>query len=490
MLVNLLIGLYTSRAILDVLGIEDYGIYNVVAGFVSMASVFTNSTASAARRFITVELGRGDKDNLKKTYSTLLVIIGIISILILLLGELFGSFFLDDFLVIPESRLESAHIVYHCSLIIFIVNFLTVPNNAIITAHERMNFFAVISIGQSLAKLAIVLLLYVAAGDKLAIYAVCLVIIDILVRLIYGLYCTHNFQESRFVRSFDHEIFRRIFSYSIWASVGSGSAILKEQGINVLINLFFGVTMNAARGVSIQVQNIVNLFSTNIGTAISPQIMKSFAKGQKQRAVNLTIIQGKVQGILIILLSMPLILDTHYLLNLWLKVVPDYAVIFTQWALILVMARTIQNTHTPIFLANGNIKFLEIVAGGIMLLNLPLSYLFLSIGYPAVITMIIGTIIEIICTFIIYFYLHYLISFPVVRFFREVFFPILLVGFFSFGVIYKIISFFSEESLSRFMMILFSSFALVGSLSYYIILNKRERQYALELLHNIAKRNR
>lgn len=481
MIVNLAISLYTSRAILETLGVEDYGIYNVVAGFVSMVSLFTNSVTSATTRFITVSLGIGDLKKMKETYSTLLMIVAAISVLIFIFGELFGLLFLDNYLVIPTHRMASAHIVFHCSILVFIINFLSVPNTALVTAHEKMNFFAFISIGQSFSKLMIVYCLYMTTYDRLVVYAVLLVGVDILVRVLYGWYCNRHFPEAIFQRTFKKSIFKKIFSYSIWASVGSGAAVLKEQGVNILINMFFGVTLNASRGISMQIYHVVDQFSRNIGMAISPQIMKSFAAGHKHRAEKLTLILGKAQSTLLLVLSMPIFLETDYILHLWLGQVPDYAVLFTKWVLILCLARTIENTHTPIFLANGKIKTLELLAGGTMLLNLPICYIFLQMGYEPIITMIIGTIIELICTVMIFVYLKYQIGFPAHTFFKEVAFPVAFIAIIAAILTMQFQTCWASESFWRFLAASSVAISIILSLSFLIMLSKDERIFVLQL---------
>jgi len=475
MLVNILIGIYTSRAILDALGVDDYGIYNVVGGFVGLTSVFTSSLTSAATRFITVSLGRDDREELQITYSSIFFIFLFISFIILIVGEIFGIFFLENYLVIPPSRLSSAQFVFHCSLFVFIVNFLSVPNTAIVTAHEKMDFFAVISVGQSMAKLMIAFSLYMSESDRLILFAALMVAVDVVVRSVYGLYCSSNFPETKLTLKFTPSVLKDIFGYSVWATIGSSSAILKEQGVNVLINLFCGVAMNAARGVSMQVSNMINQFSRSIGMAISPQIMKSFASGNRKRAINLTLFQGKAQGTLLLFLIMPILLETPFLLGLWLKDVPNYAVTFTRWALILCFVRTLENTHTPLFLANGKIKFLEITAGGVMLLNIPLSFLFLKMGYPPVVTMEIGVVIEILCTVIAFGYLRYSVAFPMWRFFKETYFPLVLAGITSAVSTYYLLRN-HDDGFIRFICSCAISLILTALISYLIVLSKSERE--------------
>ena len=484
MIINMVIAIYTSRVVLDVLGVDDYGIYNVVGGFVAMLAIITSSLTSAATRFITVGIGEGNSEKLGRIYSMLILIFGVISFLILLFGEIFGIFFLDEYLIIPENRLNSAHIVFHCSVLAFITNLLSIPNTAIITAHEKMDFLAFISICQSFLKLLIVLLLYYYPYDRLIVYAILLLVVEILVRILYGVYCTLHFRESRFKFVWDVLLLKRIFGYSIWASVGSSSSIIKSQGVNVLINMFFGVAMNAARGISMQIFSLINQFSRSVGMAISPQIMKSFARGERSRAFNLTLLQGKAQGIMILFIALPILLETDYILELWLKEVPVYASIFTKWVVILVFAQTLQNTHTPVFLANGNIMLLEIIAGGLMMLNLPISYCFLKLGYPPYVTVQIGIVIEIICTIIIFSYLKHLISFPMEKFFKDVYIPLIIVSWCVYIILFYIRKYMEPCFLRLLLVITISVFSTL-LFSYLIVFSRHERNIVLHLCRRV-----
>lgn len=477
--ISLFISLYTSRIILKTLGVEDYGIYNIVGGFVSMLAIFTSSITNAANRFITFELGKGNKIILKKTFSTIVTILFLIAIIIFIVGEIIGLFFLEKILVIPETRINAALFVFHFSLLAFSINLISIPYTATVIAHEKMKFFAFISIFESIAKLIIVYLLYISPFDRLKTYAVLLVTIGLIIRIVYGIYCNRNFAETRVSFYIDKTIFKEIFSYSFWVTIGSSSSILKEQGINIIINIFFGVTMNTARGISMQVYNAVNQFSNNIGTAINPQITKSYASGDLSHSINLTLALMKAQGIMLMLISIPLLLEMNYVLTLWLGNVPYYTVTFSRWALILCYARTLENTHGALYLATGKVRNLQIIGGGILLLNLPISYLFLMWGYEPVSTMIIGTSIELITLIVAFVYLKQIVSFPLIRLFKEALFPIGVTIIFSFILPITVKFYIPQEGIFRLILVTFISLLSSVFFSFLIILNKREKSFII-----------
>lgn len=484
MLINLGISLYTSRVILDVLGVDDYGIYNVVGGFVSMLAIFTSTITSAAQRFITFELGAGDKERLRKTFSTIVCVILLLALAIFVIGEVFGLFFIERFLVIPETRMTAAKVVFHCSVIAFVINLIAIPYTAAVIAHEHMNFFAIISILESVLKLAVVLSIAHINFDRLCSYALLLVVVAIIIRIVYWAYCKRYFSETKGKRVLDKSILKNVFSYSIWVSIGASSAILKEQGVNVLVNMFCGVAMNAARGISMQVYGLANTFSGNLSQAIAPQITKSYASGDVGRAIKLTVFMTKVQGILSILIIAPLFIEAEYVLNLWLKEVPFYAVTFTRYALLLCLARTLEASHGPLFLATGRVKKIQIIGGGLMLLNLPLSYLFLYLGYEPACTMIIGIIMEMVVMFVVYYMLNKMLVFPIKSYYFKVVIPIIILLIVSICCPMLIIKS-MPESFGRLLMTLVLSLIIIGCLSLVALFDKSER---LSLLNMIRRK--
>ena len=278
----MLVTLYTSRVVLNTLGVSDYGIYNVVGGVVAMFSVISVSLSSSISRFITYELGHGDFDKLKRIFSTSINIQVGISLVILVLAEVFGVWFLNTKMNIPAERMTAANWVLQCSLLSFIIGLISVPYNACIIAHERMSAFAYISILEVVLKLAVVYMLLVSPYDKLATYAVLLVVVALIVRLTYGQYCKRHFEESRYRFVHDKSLIKEMTGFAGWSFFGNGAYMLNTQGVDMLINIFFGVTFNAARGVATQVQNAVMQFVNNFTVAVNPQITKSYASGERE----------------------------------------------------------------------------------------------------------------------------------------------------------------------------------------------------------------
>ena len=483
MIVSLIISLYTSRVFLDVLGVEDYGIYNIVGGFVTMLAIFTNTIRSAAQRFITYSLGQGNFLKLKQTFSTILTLYLIVSVVIFVIGECLGLLFLEDLLVIPENRIDSAYFVFHCSLVVFVIQLLLIPYNASIIAHERMNFFALISIAESVLKLTIVYLLLISPFDSLKTYAVLLLSVNIIVLSLYILYCIHHFPETYFKFRIYKPIFKELFSYSIWVTVGSSSAVIKEQGVNIVINNFCGVAMNAAKGVSMQVEHIINMFAANIGTAISPQITKSYAAGDIQRAISLTMLMAKIQGVLLLYLCVPLISETEYVLSLWLKDVPDHAVLFTKWVLILSIARTLDGSVVPLELAVGKVKYVQILGGGTMLMNLPLSILVLWMGADPVSTVAVGIFIEFIVLLILSLFLKRYINFPVMAFFFQSVLSVILLAIFALSSVY-ILTIIIPMGFLRLIVVCLTSTVMISTISYYGLMQKKDRNIVSNYVKN------
>ena len=481
MIVSLCIGLYTGRVVLMVLGVDDYGIYNIVGGFVSMLALFSGSITGTAQRFITFAIGKKDSDFLKRTFSTISTALLILSIAIFILGEIFGFCFLDKLLVIPDGRIGAAMWVFHCSLISFCFNIMAIPYTSSIIANEHMSFYAILQIAESVLRLGIVLLLQAAPFDKLITYAVLLCLLSVLSRVAQSFYCKKHFEETKSNSGFDRGLFKEIFSFSIWVTIGAGSGVLKGSGVNIVINNFFGVAMNAAHGISSQVQGIINQFSLNIGMAIKPQITKSFAANDTVRSISLTFLLAKAQSLMLILLSLPVFWEADYLLQLWLKDVPYYAVTFTQFTLALCLARTLNASLDPLVLATGKVKWIQIIGGGMMLLNIPFVYVAFKIGLPPAASMVVGIILEFACMSYVAIMLNHLVRFPTSKFFLTVIVPIILLIILS-----SIIPFFlcriMEDSFLRFVLIGFSTVITTIVLAYYIVLDMSERKYVLDII--------
>ena len=350
MLFGMAVSLYTSRVVLQVLGVEDYGIYNVVGGVVAMFSLLSTALSTSISRFVTFEIGKGDEYNLKKVFTSSVAVMFALSIGIFIVAEIVGVWFLNTKMNIPAERMTAANWVLQCSLLSFIIGLISVPYNACIIAHERMSAFAYISILEVVLKLAVVYMLLVSPYDKLATYAVLLVVVALIVRLTYGQYCKRHFEESRYRFVHDKSLIKEMTGFAGWSFFGNGAYMLNTQGVDMLINIFFGVTFNAARGVATQVQNAVMQFVNNFTVAVNPQITKSYASGEREYMYKLVCRGAKYSYFLLLVFLVPIVCEADYILWLWLKVVPEHAPTFLRLALFSSLVMGMGNTlYTSIF---------------------------------------------------------------------------------------------------------------------------------------------
>lgn len=380
MFITMAISLYTSRIILENLGIDNYGIYNVVGGLVGMFAILTSTQNVAISRFLTFELGTGNNEKLSIIFSTSITIQIIMSAIILVIGESVGLWYVNNVMVIPPDRLVAANYCYQFSILTCIIGLFVVPFNALIIAHERMNVFAYMGLLGSLFVLAMAFLIAISPIDRLIFYGFLLMCSSVTVALINIIYCRKHFDETQFHFSIDKKTLKEMLSFSGWNYIGSSSGILREYGGNLLINFYFGPTVNAARALSSSVNNAITQFSGNFTTALKPQIIKSYAAGQKEYLFNLIHKGSKLSVFLMMFVSAPVLLNTSFVLHLWLKKVPDQTVLFTQLVLIYTMVEMISGPIITTMLATGKIKKYQIVVGGIQLLNIPISWLILFLG--------------------------------------------------------------------------------------------------------------
>lgn len=380
MLLLLVVSLYTSRIVLSSLGFEDYGIYNVVGGIVTMFTFLNAAMGNSSHRYITFALGRGDKQELRDTVSATCLIHWVIAFIILLLAETIGLWFLHNKLVIPEGRMVAAQWVFQFSVIASLVSIISVPYNAMIIAHERMGAFAFISIMDAALKLLIVYLIRLYGGDRLILYAGLILAVGVLDRLIYQVYCRRHFEEAKSIRFKKFPRLKEMSSFAGWSLVGNLAYICYTQGLNILLNMFFGPAVNAARGIAVQVQGAIKGFVTNFQTAVTPQIIKSFSQGDYQRLHFLVYSSSKFSFFLLYCMVLPISLEVKFILSVWLKDVPDYAAIFTVLVLFIMLIEPLSNPIDKANQATGKIKTYQIVEGGTLMLILPISYVVLNNG--------------------------------------------------------------------------------------------------------------
>ena len=380
MLFMMTIQLYTSRVVLRTLGIEDFGIYNVVGGVVAMFGFLNSAMTSSTQRFLTFELGTGNFNRLQKVFSTSFFIHLLISVVVILLAETLGYWFLKEKMVIPEPRMDVAIYVFHLSILTTVVAIMSYPFNAAIVAHEKMSAFAYISIVEVSLKLGVVFLLTIGNKDKLLLYACLLSIIQIVICLIYAGYCIQRFSETKIHLVKDSSLFKEMLSFAGWNLWGNLASILFSQGLNILLNMFFGPMVNAARAISVQIQNALHQFSNNFQMALNPQITKTYAAGQLEVMHSLICRSSKFTFVLLFSICLPVIIETPMILNLWLKTVPEYTEIFVRVMLVTMIIDSSANPLMVSAAATGKVKKYQSIIGGLLLTIVPASYLVLKLG--------------------------------------------------------------------------------------------------------------
>lgn len=376
---TLIINLYTSRVVLNALGVEDFGIYNVVGGVVGMFTLISGSMTTATQRFIAFELGKKD-GNSNHVFSATLTIHIAIAAIIVLLGETLGLWFINEKLVIAQERMIAANSVYQFSLLTFVLNIISIPYNGLIVAHERMDAFAFISIGEAVLKLVCVLSLEYIFADALILYSFYMFAIALVIRMAYGIFCGRSFTDSKYQFFKKSPIYHQILGFTGWNFLGSTAGVLSNQGQNILINMFFGVIPNAARAIASQVDNALNQFVTNFTMALNPQITKSYAMGDKEYTLKLVSQGGKLCFFLFLSGAAPIMFCASEILDFWLKQVPDYSILFLRLSFIYILLQTWSQTLYTLMLASGDIKLYQIIVGGTCLLSFPLTWFFFSMG--------------------------------------------------------------------------------------------------------------
>lgn len=428
MLFMMIVSLYTSRVILNALGVEDFGIYNVVGGVVAMFTVISGSLSAAISRFITYELGKGDRSKLNHIFSASVSIQLFLSLIIVVLIESIGVWFLNAKMTIPEDRMMAANWVLQFSIITFIINLISVPYNAAIIAHERMSAFAYISILEVVCKLGIAFFITLSPIDNLIFYAILTCGVSLLIRFTYGNYCKKHFTECHFHFYWDKSLLKRMFSFAGWNFIGSSASILRDQGVNVVLNLYCGPVVNAARGISMQVNNAIMGFVNNFMIALNPQITKSYASGNYKYMMELIYQGSRLSFYMLLVLSMPIIINTEFLLHIWLKIVPNYTVCFVQLTLILAMVESISNPLVTAMLATGKIRNYQIIVGGLNLMNFPLSYMLLNFGFSPYSTLVLAIIIALGCLMLRLWLLRGMIGLSALKFVKSVLINVLIVA--------------------------------------------------------------
>lgn len=474
----MIVSLYTSRVILQVLGVEDYGVYQVVGGMVAMFAVVSTALSTAISRYITYEIGTGNINRLKKVFSTSIVVQIVISLIVLLLAEVIGLWFMNSKMQIPDGRMGAAYWVLHCSLISFLISLLSVPYNASIIAHEHMKAFAYVSILDVLLKLGICYVIKFSPIDRLVLYAILMVILAAIIRFVYIIYCHRHFEETRVKISFDKKIFGEMFGFAGWSFFTNTISIFNNQGINMLINVFFGVTFNAARGIANQVENAVCQFVNNFTTAVNPQITKSYAAGDYD-GMHLLVCRGaKFSYFMMLIMALPIICEADQLIHLWLVEVPSRAVVLVQLSLILGLLDSIGYSGYTACLATGRIKAYALVMSSITILEFPLSWIAFELGGAVEISYYIYIAIKVIVLIVRMFLLRKMVGLPIIMYLKNVFSPVIITTFVSL-IPSIIVLHLMSESLIRLIVSIIVGVSFTGIFSLLIGMTRGERTVVL-----------
>lgn len=481
MFLMMAISLFTSRIILSTLGVSDYGIYNVVGGVVAMFGLLSGSITNSITRFLTFELGKKDYLQLQKVFSTSLNVMMVLSLVIVIIGEIVGIWFLNYKMNIPEGRMEAANWAFQCSLMTFVMNLISIPYNSTIVAHEKMSAFAYISIFEVIMKLLIVYSLYISPFDKLKSYVVLLLILSFVIRFIYGFYCKRHFKESTYHFIYDKVLLKNMTSFAGWNFFGQGAYMMNNQGVNIVINLFFGVTVNAARGIATQVNGAVNQFVTNFMMALNPQITKSYASGELDEMHKLVFRGSKFSYYLMLFFLIPICLEAEMILHLWLNIVPDYSVTFVRWTLVITAMGMLSNTLITALHATGKIKRYMIIVGLVEISNFPLTYLVFVMGGSPISAYYVYFIIYLVLMFLRLFLIKDLIKMKARTYIKSVYLVVVLVTLVAL-VAPSLICLFQQDSILRFIEVCCISSISTAASIYYLGLTSNERKTIIGLV--------
>ena len=481
MVFMMLVSLYTSRVILEALGVEDYGIYNVVGGISSLFCFITASMSQGIQRYITFELGKVNDGNPNIVFSIGIEIQIALSILIMLLVEIVGVWLIYNKLQIPENRLDAAFWVLQSTILLIPISLISSPYNALIIAHERMQAFAYISIFEVSAKLLVCYLLLACSGDRLILYGFLLVGTMFITQSLYYIYCRRNLECSKFHFIKDLSLAREIVSFSGWNMYGALAYVANTQGLNILLNMFFTPIVNAARGIAVQVQSAVNNFVVNFQMAINPQITKSYAAGDLSFMHKLIFRSAKFSFCLLLIISSPVIVEAETIMNIWLKTVPENTVIFIRLVILSSLITTIENPLSYAVQASGKVKKYQLIVSTLRLCILPAAYIVLKMGNPSYSVFITQIVIEAFVLFIRIILVKPLIDLSIKDFIKCVLLKTISVWIISYSVIY-LICILTSTITNNCVINIFACLLITITIAYFIGLTKSERKYVNNII--------
>ena len=484
MLFTMTISLYTSRIVLNALGVEDYGIYNLVGGVVALFSAASTTLNVAINRFITYELGKGDQEKLRRVFSTSLNIQIIVIFILFIIAETLGVWYLNNKMVIPEERIVAANWCLQFSVISFSVSLINVPYNSSIIAHEKMSAFACISILEAIGKLLIAWGIMITPYDRLITYSCLMTGFIVIIWSVYAGYCKRQFEECSYHFFLDIGLAKQMFGFVGWAFIGVSSWALQKYGFVILINLFFGPLVNAAYAIATQVETAVTGFANNFMMALNPQITKAYAANNKEYMYTLVFQGARFSSYIMLFLAMPVILNTHYILELWLKQVPEHTVLFVQLILLLSMLSCLSGTLNTTQIATGEIKYYQLVVSPINLVNVPVAYLFYYWGYMPETILVVCFIINHVALIASLLMLHRMVGINIWQYIREVYINVVIVSFLAF-IVPLLLSSNLDRTFPSFVISTIISFCSTSLVVLYIGCKSYEREFLYTKLNTI-----
>lgn len=484
MLLMMFVTLFTSRVVLDKLGVTDYGIYNVVGGVVAMLGFLNSSMSNAVQRYLSFEIGKNNEAGVNRIFNVSLFAHAGIAVFVFVVMEIVGVWYLNTHMNIPAERMDAANWVLQCSIFATLFTIVQVPYNAIIISKEQMGIYAYISILEVVLKLLVVYMLAIGNFDKLKLYSVLIMVVTIGIVMIYRFYCTRKYKEAKFKFIKDWNLLKQIVGFASWNMLGELAWVFTGQGVNIILNSFFGPVVNAARGLAEQVNGAVNRFVANFQTAVNPQLIKNYASDQLGEMKTLLFRSTRFSYYLLLALSLPIILKMDFILHLWLKEVPDYTTGFCQLVLVSSLVSTLSNLLAQVARAYGKIRNYQIIVSIFLFLNFPLSYIVLKFGGSPLSTMFVNIGINAMLLFVRLRLTNRMIQMTYGSFIRNVLFPVIIVTAVAL-VIPLTIYFMLDNSIISFIIVCLVSFVSVGVSIYALGMNANERLYILAAISKI-----
>ncbi len=482
----MLVSLYTSRVVLDALGEIDFGIYNAVGGIVLMFSFLCSTMSTSCQRFYSYETGRNDLERLQQTFSLCFMVFVVIVIVVVVLAETVGLWLLDSKMNVVD-RSDAAMWVFQCSVLLFVFTIVRTPYMGMVIAKEKMKVFAYLSVVEVFGNLAIAILIQHYGGDRLVLYAVLMMLVNMLVSLFYIVYCHSFYKECRLRFYWNKSRFMEMLGFAGWNMIGSLSGLCKSHGLNLLLNIFFGPAVNAARGLAYKVFATMQTFVDNFFMAVRPQLIKSYSSGDVDGMLKLVCQSSKFSYFLMFAIALPLFLETPVLLDAWLKNVPDYTVLFTRLVIVNGLIEVLVNPLASSMQAYGKIRNYQLVCGGFILTILPISYLLLKLGFPAETVFYVSIVVCALAILARLAFVRRCVGLSLKDYFRTAFVPMIMISVISIPVP-VCIEMMVGGVLPRFIAVVASSLLVTALSVYFVGLTPTERKHTNNAMLNLKNK--